>query len=482
MTEVVQPDREELGDVLELVAREAATYLEGLDERPVRSSGLVRADERLAAPSVLPERGSGAVAALRQLLEEGLDAAVASSGPRFFHFVMGGVTPAALGADWLTSVIDQVAYAWLSSPLATRLERTCIAWLRDLFGLSREGGGVITTGATMANFVGLAAARQWWGERQGVDVSERGLTGLGSVPVLTSGHVHASAVKALAMLGVGRASVRRLARDDVGRLDVAGLERALGDLGGAPAIVIANAGEVNAGDFDPVATMADLAEEHGAWLHVDGAFGLFARLSHHTRELAAGVERARSVATDGHKWLNVPYDCGFAFVDDEGLLTRTFAYSADYLQAEEDPRPNFGILGPESSRRARALTVWATLRAYGRTGLEAMVERHLALARRLARHVDEAPELARLADVPLNIVCFRYDPGGLDDAALDDLNERLGRTLLDDGRFYAGTTRYAGRVALRPAIVNWRTREEDVDAFVDVVRELATGLGGRASG
>jgi len=253
-------------------------------------------------------------------------------------------------------------------------------------------------------------------------------------------------------------------------LDLEELERALQKLNGAPAILIGNAGEVNAGDFDPLREMADLAEKYNAWFHVDGAFGLFARASESAKAIAEGIDRARSVTVDGHKWLNVPYDCGFAFVDDHALMAKAFAYSAAYLPGPDDPRPT--MMGPESSRRARALTVWATLRAYGRGGYRDLIEGHLALAQYLARLVDEAADLERLAEVPLNIVCFRYNPGGKSEAALNELNARLGELVLSDGRVFAGTTSYAGKTALRPAIVNWRTREEDIDYFVDVVREL----------
>jgi glutamate/tyrosine decarboxylase-like PLP-dependent enzyme len=223
--------------------------------------------------------------------------------------------------------------------------------------------------------------------------------------------------------------------------------------------------------------MADLAERYGAWLHVDGAFGLFARVTPRAQSLAAGVERAHSVIADGHKWLNVPYDSGFAFVRDPMALPKAFTASADYLPSPDDPHPNFGYFGPEMSRRARALTAWASLRAYGRNGYRAMVERHLDLAQRLARRVDEEPELERLADVPLNVVCFRARTAGLGDDELDELNRRLGEVIVEDGRVYVGTTTYDGRVALRPAIVNWRTTERDIDALVEVVLELGRSLG-----
>lgn len=469
-----KPRRSELETVLRMVTEEAVAYLRTVDARPVLSP---RLHEALGSfHEKLPERGVGAAEALRQLIAGGSDAAAATSGPRCFHFVIGGVTPAALGADLLTSVLDQPAYVWVSSPLGVELEMICLAWLRDLFGLPQSWGGVMTTGATMANFVGLASAREWVGERSGVDIGEAGLSGLPSVPVFSSGYVHASAIKVLGLLGMGRSSVRRLTRDSVGRLDIEALERALEELDGGPAILIGNAGEVNAGDFDPIAQMADLAEAYSAWLHVDGAFGLFARLSPRTAKLVEGVERADSVTVDGHKWLNVPYDCGFAFVRDPAVMGRAFRYTAAYLPDPEDPKPNMGSIGPESSRRARALAVWATLRAYGRAGYRELVDGHLDLAQHLARRIDDAPELERLAEVPLNIVCFRCNPGDRPESELSVLNRRLADAILVDGRVYAGATEYEGRVALRPAIVNWRTRVEDVDHFVDVVRGLASKL------
>jgi glutamate/tyrosine decarboxylase-like PLP-dependent enzyme len=455
-----------------LAYEEASAFLAGLDERPVLPRGVDEAADRFGGP--LPEEGAGAVAALEELLG-GLDAATGSPGPRFFHFVTGGVTPAALGADWLTTAVDQNAFSQVASPLGTRLERVAVDWLKELFELPAEWGGALSSGATGANLMGLAAARQWWGERHGRDVGADGLAELPAVPVLSSGFIHPSAMKALAVLGIGRESVRTFPRDAAGRLDLRALEAALHELGGAPAVLVGNAGEVNAGEFDPLEALADLAEEHGAWLHVDGAFGLFARLSPRSAHLAAGVERAHSVIADGHKWLNVPYDCGFAFVRDPDLLAKVFSLAAAYLPSDE-AEPTYGYLTPESSQRARSLAVWAALRAWGRSGYRGHVERHLDLAQRLAARVDEAADLERLADVPLNIVCFRYRPPGVAEEELNALNARLGEDLLADGRVYVGTTSFEGRTAFRPAIVNWRTQEKDVDLVATVVQELGARL------
>jgi glutamate/tyrosine decarboxylase-like PLP-dependent enzyme len=463
-------ERDELEAALRLAADEARQYLAGLASARVMPEGAEAGLRGWDEP--LPERGEGTLAALTELAGRARATATRSSGPRFFHFVMGGATPAALGADWLTSVYDQSAFAFASSPFAARLEQISLAWLRQLFELPEEMGGVLTSGATMANFVALAAARNWWAQELGVDVEERGLAGLPEPVVLSSGYVHPSVVQAVGMLGLGRGNIERLARDDVGRLDLDALELRLSGAE-TPVIVVGNAGEVNAGDFDPISDMADLAERHGAWLHVDGAFGLFARVTPATGTLAAGIERADSVICDGHKWLNVPYDCGFAFVREPERLPRALNFGAPYLPSADDARPSFGFLAPESSRRARSLAVWATLRAYGRDGYRDMVERHLGLAQRVAARVDAAPELERLAEVPLNIVCFRVRPAGAPEHELDELNRRIGEALLADGRVFAGTTVYGGKVALRPAIVNWLTGERDVDLLVDVVRELA---------
>jgi glutamate/tyrosine decarboxylase-like PLP-dependent enzyme len=461
-------ERAELDRVIEAVVAEARSYLAELDDAPVLEDA--GATERFGGS--LPEEGSGATAALTELLE-GKPAATRSPGPRFFHFVTGGVTPAAFGADWLTTLLDQNSFSWVSSPLGARIELVAVQWLKELFELPADWGGLLTTGATTANFTALGAARRWWGEQHGVDVDTAGLSGLPRAPVFSSGYVHASAVKALGMLGLGR-ELQTFSRDEVGRVDLDGLEAALQALGGAPAILIGNAGDVNSGDFDPLDRFADLAERYNAWLHVDGAFGLFARLTPEAAPLAEGVDRAASVIGDGHKWLNVPYECGFAFVRAGIDLEQTFGLAGAYLPS--DDKPNYGYRGPEASRRARAFPVWATLRAYGRAGHRELVERNLALARRLGERIEAAPDLELLAEVKLNIVCFRFRPDGADEVAVDELNSRLGEAVLEDGRVYAGTTMYGGRVAFRPAITNWRTRDEDIDYFVDVVRELGAGL------
>lgn len=448
--------------------------IRGMDDRPAFTVGADEALEVLKEP--LPDIGCGAQQSIEKLLELNARAAANTGGPKCFHFIIGGNTPAALAADILATAFETVTYTWIVSPVGVQMEIQALDWLKELFGLPASMTGIMVTGATMANFVGLAAARQWWGEELGFDISETGLAGLPQMPVLTSGFVHASTLKVLALQGVGRGNVQQFCRDDFGRLDLAAMEQALIALDGQPALVIVNAGEVNAGEFDPVKDMINLARQHNCWVHVDGAFGLFARITPRVAHFAEGVELADSVTVDGHKWLNVPFDSGYAFVRDHGLLTRAFRYSADYLPAEDNPRPTLGAIGPESSRRARSFAVWATLKAYGRNGHRRIVEHCLDIAQHFGQQVRDHEQLELMADVALNIVAFRFNPGGLNDEQLDELNQRLGDIILTDGRFMAGTSKIGPRTIFRPAFSNWRTRNEDVEEFAEVVVELGLKL------
>ncbi|MFP3967535.1 pyridoxal-dependent decarboxylase [Actinomadura fulvescens] len=459
---------------LDLVANAAAPYLRSLATRPVHDRTRDGLLAELEGP--LPAQGVGGPAAVAELLRIGTGAATHVSGPRFFHLVTGGSTPAAMAGDWITSLLDQAGGIWIASPFAARAETVVLGWLKELFGLPASYGGVLTPSATLAHVAGLAAARAWWAGKHGVDVSSQGLAGLPRMPVLSSGLVHVSTRKALQILGCGRDTLQTFARDDSGAIDLPALEEAL--TRGGPAVIVGNLGDVNTGASDPLDDLADLAERHGAWLHVDGAFGMFAALSPRTAHLARGAARADSITADGHKWLNVPYESGFSFVRDQDDLSRAFgAWGAAYLPEPGDDRVNYNTYGPESSRRARALPIWATLRAYGRDGYRAMVERHLDAAAHLGKLVESAPDLELLAPVQLSIVCFRYRPPGVPEEELDALNARLGARLLADGRVYAGTSTYRGMTVFRPAMVNWRITTAEAEQLITVLRELAAGLG-----
>lgn len=466
--------RQEMEQLIGQLQESLSTVILGTDERialpPESESALANFTE------ALPEKGCGARETIERLLDLNAVAGGNTGGPRCFHFVIGGSTPAALAADLLATAFETVTYTWLLSPVGVRMELQALDWLKEMLGLPREWTGVMVTGATMANFVCLAAARQWWGEQLGVDVSETGLSGMPQMPVLTSGFVHASTLKVMATQGVGRGNVQQFCRDDFGRLDLGAMEKALIELDGKPAVIIVNAGEVNAGEFDPVEDMINLARQHNCWVHVDGAFGLFARLSPRTAHFVEGAERADSATVDGHKWLNVPYDSGYAFVRDYNLLARAFRYSADYLPDENNDRPTMGAIGPESSRRGRSFAVWATIKAYGRDGHRRIVEHCLDIAQHFAEQVKQQDQLELMNDVQLNIVAFRYNPGNMSEADLDTLNERLGEAVLADGRFLVGTTKIGARTVFRPAFSNWRTRYSDVEEFADVVLEVANSL------
>ncbi len=450
--------------------RLAGDYLDGLRERPVgREVDPAALAARLDEP--LPERGCEPAEALAEWWRRAEPGVVASPGPRFFGFVNGGATPAALAGDWLASALDQNAGLWLCSPAAAETERVVLRWLKELFGLPDAWEGGLTSGATMANLVGLAAARQWAGARLGFDTAEDGLVGQAPIRVVSSTEIHASARKALGILGLGRGAVREVPATD-GAIDLDALRAALVECP-APVIVIANAGEVNTGAFDDIAAMAELCAAHGpgAWLHVDAAFGIFAALAPSHAHLLDGLTRADSVAADAHKWLNVPYDCGFAFVRDGAALRSAFAADAAYL-ASEQPVWNPHSHVPESSRRIRALSVWCALKAPGRAGYREIVERSIANAADFAAWVVAEDGLELMNPAALNIVCFRLAPAGLDPEAADARNRRAVRALQSGGRVFVTGTVWRGRAAIRAAFDNWMTRREDVMILKQAVAEV----------
>lgn len=440
-------DRQDWPRLLAAASAAAQEFLESLPERPVAASSL-------AAPTPLPwpEQGEGALAALarfRERYEAGLSG---SPGPRYLGFVTGGTTPAALVGDWLATAYDQ-NLSNAGDSLATAVEHEAIAFLRQLFGLPATFGGVFVSGATMANFVALATGRQWAAARLGVDVAEEGLAGLPRIPLL-GGSPHASVEKAAAMLGFGRKAIEKMPRLP-GRqaVDLAAVEERLRQLGGGPAILLASAGEVNTGDFDDLEALADLTEKYGAFLHVDGAFGLFAALLPEKAGLLRGLERADAIATDGHKWLNVPYDSGIVFTRHLEHQIATFRAIAAYLGVG----PDLLHRTPENSRRFRALPAWLSLVAYGREGYREMVARTCHFASRLGEFLEQDPRFELLAPVRLNIVCFALAREGA--AARDEFLRRLAQS----GETFLTPTLFEGRPAARAAFSNWSIEESDFE-------------------
>ena len=437
---------DDLGLLLEDVRRVSEEFFASLPSRPVAYQ--VDSPGNPQDLSVQGLGAQGAVEEFRRRFESGLSG---SAGPRYLGFVTGGTTPAALAGDWLASVYDQ-NLANEGDSIASEVERETVRRLRQLFGLPSSFDGVFVSGATMANATALAVARQWVGRRLGVDLAEEGWAGLGRIPVL-GGAPHASIHKALAILGWGRRAVEKVdCLEGRTAVDPEALDRRLQKIDG-PAVVVASAGEVNTGDFDDLEALVEICARRGAWLHVDGAFGLFAACSPKLRPLLKGLVGADSIATDGHKWLNVPYDSGIVFSRHMDLQEEVFRASAAYL----GDRPDLMHRTPENSRRFRALPAWTTLAAYGREGYREMVERTCHLGKQLGERLEASEDFELLAPVRLNIVCFALAEG--DEEARDRFLDRL----VQDGRAYLTPTTFGGRPGIRAAFSNWSTTEEDLE-------------------
>ena len=451
MDERLRRDLERLPDLLRKTLEVSVDYLGSLDSRPAATDFVPLSD-----PLSLPDGGLGADRALDLFLERYGNAMPASNGPRFWGFVTGGTTPASLVGDWLTGAYD-LNLSSAANSQAPNIEIEAVHLLRELFGLPDAFYGTFVTGATVSNFVGLAIGREWVARQLGRSAAEDGLAGLPPVPVL-SGTAHSSTVKALAMLGIGRKSLRTvpILPGDREAVDVEALRRELVELGGQPCIVVANAGTVNTVDFDDLRAIAGLRAEFPFWLHVDAAFGGFAACSPASRHLLDGIAEADSVTIDGHKWLNVPYDAAFVFTRHRALQIDVFRNSGAYLGAMAEP-PDFIHLGPENSRRLRALPAWLSLLAYGREGYRDIVERNCALARLLGERIAASDRFRLLAPVRMNVVCFTL-AGEVDSARVGAFLARL----RDDGRVLLTPTTFQGVAGMRAAISNWRTGEEDV--------------------
>lgn len=451
MNPQLKSDRDNLPRLLRLAMDEALGFLSTLDDRPV---AVPLPD--LAAPITLPATGLGGVETIARLRERHGKLLSGSAGPRYLGFVTGGTTPAALAGDWLTGAYDQNVSSTEGSAGAL-IDAEATSLLRQLFGLPETFHGGFVTGATMANFVGLATARQWAGARVGRDVAEQGMAG---VPLrILAATPHASAIKVLAMLGLGRRVVERVALLPGGReaIDPAALAVKLAEQPERPTIVLASAGTVNTGDFDDLVAVADLCQQHGAWLHVDGAFGIFAACVPEMSELVKGLDRADSIAADGHKWLNVPYDAGFAFTRHAELQYQVFRVSAPYLEGPKMPVPDPLNSTPENSSRLRALPTWMTLMAYGAEGYRDVVSRNCAFARALGEWVAQSPDYELFAPVRLNIVCFGLADRHLAGRAPLAAHRAVLDRLRDGGQVFLTPTTLFGRSGMRAAISNWRT-------------------------
>ena len=433
----------------------ALAYLDGVADRPVAPSKQALTDlAELNFP--LPKHGLGATRALQALDDIGSPATVTSNGPRYFGFVTGGAFPVAQAASWLTAAWDQNAGLTVMSPVASLCGEVAAGWITELLELPSSTTGVFVTGATMANATCLAAARDAVLSQSGWDAARLGLIGAPPITVVVGGEVHATIRKALGIIGLGRDRATVLPVDNQGRI----LARDLPTLNG-PAIVCLQAGNVNTGASDPFGPLTEWARSFGAWVHVDGAFGLWAAASPATASEVAGLGEAQSWATDCHKWLNTTYDCGVALVRDQEALRKAMALSAAYL-------PGFAGeaigLTPQSSQRARGVEVWATLAALGRDGVAELVDRSCRLARRFAEGVSSAG-FEVLNHVVLNQVMVSFGSAETTDGVI--------AAVQDEGTCWCGPTTWQDRRAMRVSVSGWSTTEDDIDRSIAAVRECA---------
>ncbi len=461
-------------DLLRRTAERAGDYLESLPERPVGLPVPVE-DMRRALGGELPSQGEAAEAVVDRLVEGTRRGLMASSGPRFFGFVVGGTLPAALAADWLTSTWDQNAGLYVLASAASVVEEVAAGWLRELLGLPAGVSTGFVTGCQAANFSALAAARHALLERAGWDVEARGLYGAPELEVVVGEEAHVTIHTALQMLGLGRDRVHKVPVDGQGRMLADALPPVLAGLKGRPTLVCAQAGNVNTGAFDPLPAIAAAARAHGAWLHVDGAFGLWAAASPGHRALVAGAELADSWATDAHKWLNVPYDSGLVFCAHPAAHRAALTATASYLEQTEGRERDPFEWTPEFSRRARGFPIWAALRALGRAGVADLVERSCRHARHFAEILGQVEGIEILNEVVLNQTLVRFaPPSGGDAAATDGFTRDTVRRCQESGELWLSGTNWQGRAAMRISVSGWSTTSADVERSAAAILRAAS--------
>lgn len=462
-----------MSSLLDRTARIASDYLESLTERAVGLPVPV-AELRSALGGPLPESGTDPERVIERLASISERGIMASSGPRFFGFVVGGTLPAALAADWLASTWDQNAGLYILAPAASVVEEVAGQWILDLLGLPPSASFGFVTGCQQANFSALAAARHDVLEKAGWDVEAKGLFGAPEIEVVVGDEAHVTIHTALQMLGLGRDRVRKVAVDEQGRILPDALAKTMKSIAGRPTIVCAQVGNVNSGAIDPVGPIADLCGEYDAWLHIDGAFGLWAGASPKLRPLVAGIERADSWATDAHKWLNVPYDSGIVICAHpsahRAALSTTAAYLVQTDGAERDPFE----WTPEFSRRARGFAVWAALVSLGRAGVAQLIDSGCTRAREFAERMRQHDGVEILNDVVLNQVLVRVaPPEGGDDEAIDTFTRAVITRAQASGELWLAGTTWRGRAAIRFSVSGWSTTEADIDRAVEALLKAA---------
>ena len=453
----------DLRSSLHELADHIADYRAGLRKSRVTPLSS-RAEVRETLFRSLPDEGAAVADVMSELIGHATPGLMASAGPRYFGFVVGGSLEAALAADLLTAGWDQVGFNEALSPAAIAFEDISGSWLKDLLRIPASASVGFVTGAQAANTVGLAAARWKMLRDHGHDVGVDGMFGAPRIRVIAGQERHATVDRALRLLGFGERSLEVVPCDDNGAIDPNSLAETLRREPDAPTVLVAQAGNVNTGAFDDLTRIATLAKEHRAWLHVDGAFGLWAAASPEHTHLVDGLEGADSWGCDGHKWLNVPYDSGYVFCAHPDVHATAMAYTAEYLTGQVAGREfGGGDFVPESSRRARGFATWAALRSLGRSGVAELVQRNCALARLLADRLRDVPGVKIPNDVVLNQVLIEVGD--------EEFTNRVERRIHEEGSVWMGATTWRGRRLLRVAISNWSTGEDDIDQAVIAIRD-----------
>ncbi len=452
--------------------RHSVDYLSSLSDRPVAATSDLRSlRERLALP--LADEATDATEVIDDLVRAVSGGLLSSAGPRFFGWVIGGALPAALAADWLTSAWDQNAGLYACAPAAAVVEEVVGDWLKQILHLPHSASFALVTGCQMAHMTCLAAARHRLLADRNWDVETDGLAGSPPIRILTSTEKHATILRAVRLLGIGERSVMQLPVDDRGRLLTSALTSALESAPAQPTVVVLQAGDLNVGAFDPFTTLIPIAKRFNAWVHVDGAFGLWAAASSRLRPLLDGVAAADSWATDGHKWLNVPYDCGYAFVADPEAHRAAFSLRASYLTHDTDARDQIDW-NPEWSRRSRGFATYAALRQLGRDGVASLIDRTCAHALAIVTGIGALPgaEIVSTPQINQGLVRFLDPRDNASPADSDTFTDRIMAAILASGEaFFTGTT-WHGRRAMRVSVCNWQTSEADVDRVIASVAKV----------
>ncbi|KMY52640.1 amino acid decarboxylase [Bacillus sp. FJAT-27231] len=461
---IMNQDQKDFERILTEVVQHATNFYHGLEERCVAVQSYDMPKNQLSTS------GIGASAALEYFTHHYATGLSASVGSRYLGFVTGGSTPAAIIGDWLVSIYDQNAASSQDS-IAGLVELETIDLLKELLHLSHDYSGTFVSGATMANFVGLAQARQWIAHHYGKDISMEGLYDIPSIKIL-SGAPHSSVFKAASMLGIGRKSIHSIpCQENREAIDIEKLKEFLEQQKSEPCIVVANVGTVNTVDYDDLAAIGKLKKHYRFWLHIDAAFGGFAACSPLYRELVEGMDAADSITIDAHKWLNVPYDSAMQFTRHKQLQAEVFQNNAAYL-GDAIEHPEFFNLTPENSRRFRALPAWFTLKAYGKSGYQNLIEQNVELAKRLGEKINNSREFKLLSPVRLNVVCFSLNKQSI----TAEMNNQFLTALNQQGKVFMTPTIYNGVPAIRAAFSNWRTEEKDIDIIWEALRSTVQSI------